>query len=615
MCGITGWVDYRKNLDHERETMAKMAETLSKRGPDDTNIWTSGHAGLGHKRLVVVDPEGGKQPMTRTQGDNRYTICYNGELYNTEDLRKALLLKGYSFSGHSDTEVLLTSFMEWKENCLEHLNGIFAFAVWDHQQEQLFIGRDRLGVKPLFFLETASGLMFASEQKALLAHPDVKTEVGREGLCEVFGLGPSRSPGAGIFKNMKELRPGHGLIFSKNGLKIWRYWNVKSEEHTDSLEETAEKVRDLFTDAVTRQLVSDVPLCTFLSGGLDSSAITAIAANYYKSEGKGSLHTYSIDYEGNDKYFKKNEFQPNADTFWINKMTETYGTVHHNSIISQHDLADFLTEAVHVRDLPGMADIDSSLLWFCREIKQDFTVGLSGECADEIFGGYPWFHREEDLNRPGFPWMRSINERQNMLRDHWRKKLSLEEYMMAKYNDTIAEVPVLDGENHSDAKRRQLFYLNIIWFMTTLLDRKDRMSMGASLEVRVPFADHRLVEYVWNIPWEMKMHGNREKGILRKALEGTLPDEVLYRKKSPYPKTHHPAYTHAVQGMLSDFMADSNSALHEFFDRATLQKMIETEGASFKVPWFGQLMTGPQLLAQLAQIHIWFRDYNINIAD
>jgi asparagine synthase (glutamine-hydrolysing) len=615
MCGITGWVDYRKNLDQERKTMAKMAETLSKRGPDDTNIWTSGHAGLGHKRLVVVDPEGGKQPMTRTQGDNRYTICYNGELYNTEDLRKALLLKGYSFSSHSDTEVLLTSFMEWKENCLEHLNGIFAFAVWDHQQEQLFIGRDRLGVKPLFFLETASGLMFASEQKALLAHPDVKTEIGREGLCEVFGLGPSRSPGAGIFKNMKELRPGHGLIFSKNGLKIWRYWNVKSEEHTDSLEETAEKVRDLFTDAVTRQLVSDVPLCTFLSGGLDSSAITAIAANHYQSEGKGSLHTYSIDYEGNDKYFKENEFQPNADAFWINKMTETYGTIHHNSIISQHDLADFLTEAVHVRDLPGMADIDSSLLWFCREIKQDFTVGLSGECADEIFGGYPWFHREEDLNRPGFPWMRSINERQNMLRDHWRKKLSLEEYMMAKYNDTIAEVPVLDGENHSDAKRRQLFYLNIIWFMTTLLDRKDRMSMGASLEVRVPFADHRLVEYVWNIPWDMKMHGNREKGILRKALEGTLPDEVLYRKKSPYPKTHHPAYTQAVQGMLSDFMADSNSALHEFFDRATLQKMIESEGASFKVPWFGQLMTGPQLLAQLAQIHIWFRDYNINIAD
>lgn len=615
MCGITGWIDFRKNIENERETIAKMAETLSKRGPDDTNVWSSRHAGLGHKRLVVVDPEGGKQPMTRSKGEHSYTICYNGELYNTEDLRKTLLVKGYSFNGHSDTEVLLTSFIEWKENCLEYLNGIFAFAVWDHQEEVLFIGRDRLGVKPLFYLETASGFMFASEQKALLAHPDVKTEVDREGLCEVFGLGPSRSPGAGIFKNMKELRPGHGLIFSKNGLKIWRYWNVKSEVHTDSLDETSEKVRELFTDSVKRQLVSDVPLCTFLSGGLDSSAITAIAANHYQEEGKGKLHTYSIDYEGNDQYFKENEFQPNADSFWINKMTETFQTVHHHSVISQQDLASYLTEAVHVRDLPGMADIDSSLLWFCREIKQDFTVSLSGECADEIFGGYPWFHRQEDLNRPGFPWMRSINERQGMLRDHWRGKLNLEDYMMSKFTDTIAEVPVLEGESPEDAKRRQLFYLNIIWFMTALLDRKDRMSMGASLEVRVPFADHRLVEYVWNIPWEMKMHGNREKGILRKALEGALPDEVLYRKKSPYPKTHHPGYTQAVQSMLSGFMSDPNSALHEFFDRNTLKNMIETEGASFKVPWFGQLMTGPQLLAQLAQIHIWFNDYKINIVD
>lgn len=615
MCGITGWVDFKKNMGNEHNTIVNMTETLNKRGPDDTNIWISSSAGFGHKRLVVVDPKGGKQPMTRNRGENHYTICYNGELYNTEDLRKTLLLKGYSFKGHSDTEVLLTSYMEWKEDCLQHLNGIFAFAVWDEQENKLFIGRDRLGVKPLFFIETATGFLFASEQKALLAHPDVKTEIDREGLNEVFGLGPSRSPGSGVFKNMKELRPAHGLSFSQNGLKIWRYWNVQSDVHRDSLDETAEKVRHLFTDSVKRQLVSDVPLSTFLSGGVDSSAITAIAANHYKENGIGKLHTFSIDYEGNDRYFKKNEFQPNADAYWINQMTESFGTVHHDYIISQEDLASHLTEAVHVRDLPGMADIDSSLLWFCREIKKDFTVSLSGECADEIFGGYPWFHREDDLNRSGFPWMRSIKERQGMLRSSWQKKLNLEEYMMSKFRETIAEVPILEGEGVVDAKRRQLFYLNIIWFMTTLLDRKDRMSMGASLEVRVPFADHRLVEYVWNIPWEMKMHGNKEKGILRKALEGVLPDEVLYRKKSPYPKTHHPGYTKAVQSMLSEFLTDSNSALHEFFDRNILQQMIETEGSSFKVPWFGQLMTGPQLLAQLAQIHIWFRDYQINIVD
>ncbi|PLR97664.1 asparagine synthase (glutamine-hydrolyzing) [Bacillus sp. T33-2] len=615
MCGITGWIDFKKDLRNELQTITKMTGTLSKRGPDATNVWLDTHTALGHKRLVVVDPEGGKQPMSKQKAGNHYTICYNGELYNTEDLRKALLLKGYSFNSHSDTEVLLTAYMEWEENCVEFLNGIFAFAVWDAQKEQLFIGRDRLGVKPLFFSELNTGFVFGSEQKAILAHPSVKTEVNREGLSEIFGLGPSRSPGTGIFKGLKELRPGHALTFSRSGLKIWRYWNVKSQTHTDNLEETTEKVRFLVTDAVKRQLVSDVPLCTFLSGGVDSSAITAIAANQFSEEGKGSLHTYSIDYEGNDQFFKENEFQPNSDEAWIKKMSDEFDTVHHSCIISQFDLAAYLTEAVHVRDLPGMADIDSSLLWFCREIKKDYVVSLSGECADEIFGGYPWFHRSEDLNRRGFPWMRSVESRQGLLRDHWRKKLKLEDYVMEKYNETLSEVPRLDGEPEDATKRREMFYLNMIWFMTTLLDRKDRMSMGASLEVRVPFADHRLVEYVWNIPWDMKMLGNREKGILRKALEGMLPEEVLYRKKSPYPKTHNPAYSRAIQSMLSDCLADPNSALHEFFDRERLHTMIETEGASFKVPWFGQLMTGPQLLAHLAQIHIWFRDYNINIAE
>jgi asparagine synthase (glutamine-hydrolysing) len=615
MCGITGWVDFEKNIQKEKTVIETMAETLSKRGPDETNIWAGLHAGFGHKRLVVVDPAGGKQPMVKEKNGQNYIICYNGELYNTEDLRKELLIKGYSFHGHSDTEVLLTAYIEWEEKCVEHLNGIFAFAVWDERREQLFIGRDRLGVKPLFFAEHQKGLLFGSELKSLLAHPEIKPELDKEGLAEIFGLGPSRSPGHGVFKGIKELRPAHALIFSRNGLKTYRYWNVKSEFHTDSLEETVEKVRYFVTDAVKRQLVSDVPLCTFLSGGVDSSAITAIAANEFKNDGKGRLHTYSIEYEGNDQYFKENEFQPNSDEPWIQKMSRTFETIHHRCVISQEQLADYLLEAVHVRDLPGMADIDSSLLWFCREIKKDFVVSLSGECADEIFGGYPWFHRTEDLNRSGFPWMRSTEERESLLKEHWRNKLNLRDYTLAKYHETVSETPRLDGERTEDAKRRELFYINMIWFMTTLLDRKDRMSMGASLEVRVPFADHRLVEYVWNIPWEMKMHGHREKGILRKALEGILPEEVLYRKKSPYPKTHHPKYTKAVKELLADSLKDKSSALYEFFDQKQLKDIIETEGGAFKVPWFGQLMTGPQLLAYLAQIHIWFKDYKINIVD
>lgn len=615
VCGISGWVDFSKDIGNARDTLAKMANTLAKRGPDETNIWTDKHVGFGHKRLIVVDPCGGRQPMSKQKEGNVYTICYNGELYNTEDIRKILLTKGYSFNGHSDTEVLLTAYIEWAEECVNHLNGIYAFAIWDSGREQLFIGRDRLGVKPLFFTELNKGILFASEIKAILANPNIKTEIDSEGLAEIFGLGPSRSPGSGIFKGIKELRPAHCLIFSKNGLKTWRYWNVKSEEHMDNVDETAEKVRFLVTDAVTRQLVSDVPLCTFLSGGLDSSIITAIAAKGFLDQGKGQLHTYSIDYEGNDQYFKANEFQPNADGIYIDMVTNKFNTKHHTKIISQQQLAQDLIEAVQVRDCPGMADIDSSLLWFCKEIKNDFVVSLSGECADEIFGGYPWFHRKADLERPGFPWMRSVAERQNLLKPHWRDKLKLNEYVVERYSQAIAETPKLDGESLEESKRRELFYINMISFMTTLLDRKDRMSMGASLEVRVPFADHRLVEYVWNIPWDVKMYRGREKGLLRKAFEGILPEDVLYRKKSPYPKTHNPEYTMAVQQLLKGILTDKSSALYEFFDQDYLQNIVESGGVAFKEPWFGQLMTGPQLLAYFVQLHIWFKDYNINIVN
>ncbi|MCP1122819.1 asparagine synthase (glutamine-hydrolyzing) [Bacillus sp. 3103sda1] len=615
MCGITGWVDYTKVLLEEKETITKMAETLAKRGPDDTNVWLRNHVAFGHKRLIVVDPEGGKQPMTRMKKEERYTISYNGELYNTEDIRKELWKRGYTFQGHSDTEVLLTAYIEWKEQCVEHLNGIYAFSVWDEEEEKIFIARDRLGVKPLFYKCDAGRLLFGSELKAILAHRDIKTEVTTEGLAEVLGLGPSRTPGHGIFAGIEELRPGHALTFSKDGLKVWRYWNVVSEEHTHSFEETVEQVRFLLQDAITRQLVSDVPLCTFLSGGVDSSAITAFAAMAYEREEKGKLHTYSIDYEDNEKYFKSNAFQPNSDAPFITLMTNTFNTIHHRCVISNESLAEHLTEAVLVRDLPGMADIDSSLLWFCREIKQDFVVSLSGECADEIFGGYPWFYREDDLQSSAFPWMRSTEAREQLLKKEWRKKLKLQEYVQYRYEESVRETPALEGESVLDAKRRQLFYLNMIWFMTTLLDRKDRMSMGASLEVRVPFADHRLVEYAWNIPWEMKMYKNREKGLLRKALEGVLPDDVLYRKKSPYPKTHNPYYTKAVTSWLQELLTDKQSVLHELFDKEQLHGLIESGGSAFQTPWFGQLMTGPQLLAHLGQIHVWFKEYNINIKE
>ncbi len=604
MCGITGLIHFQRELVNEKETVSKMAATLKKRGPDDFNVWTTRHAAFGHTRLVVVDPAGGVQPMTR----GAYTMVYNGELYNTEDIRKELLKCGYTFQGHSDTEVLLTAFIEWRENCLTKLNGIFAFGVWDEQRQELFMARDRLGVKPLFYAEKNGHFLFGSELKAILAHPEVQAEIDRSGLMELFALGPGRTPGNGVFKGIHELRPAHALTLKKSGLSVWRYWNVKSEVHRHSLNETAEHVRYLLQDAVQRQLTADVPVCTFLSGGVDSSAISAFASDFFDQP----LHTYSIEYEDNSRFFKQNLFQPGEDRPWIEKMQKHIGSVHHTKIIDHDTLAVKLKEAMIARDLPGMADVDSSLLWFCEEIKQDFTVGLSGECADEIFGGYPWFHREQQDN--GFPWITSIEDKALLLNDKWRQTLSLKEYLQEKSEWLRNETPQCDGETAAEQKRRELFYLNMVSFMTALLERKDRMSMGAGLEVRVPFADHRIVEYAWNIPWDMKMADGREKGILRKALEGVLPMEVLYRKKSPYPKTHHPDYTAAVSRTLKKLL-ETNSPLLEFFSREKLEEMANTGGASFRVPWFGQLMTGPQLVAYFIQVHFWFEEYNVRFTD
>lgn len=615
VCGITGWIDWHQDLTQQVFIVEKMANSLAKRGPDASNVWSSRHLLLGHTRLIVVDPAGGIQPMSIEKNNHTFTIVYNGELYNTEEIRKELLQRGYSFQSYSDTEVLLTAYIEWGENCVMHLNGIFAFAVWDQHREQLFMARDRLGVKPLFYREENGSLIFGSEIKAILAHPKVKSEVDREGFQEIFGLGPSRTPGHGVFRGINELRPAHALIYNRNGLKTWRYWNVESKKHHHTLDETAEQVKILVKDAVERQLVADVPVCTFLSGGIDSSAISSFASEYFKKEGRGTLHTYSIDYEHNNQYFKASSFQPDQDAPWIEKMQQYLGSIHHSAIINNDQLANLLEEAVMMRDLPGMADVDSSLLWFCEQMKQDYTVALSGECADEIFGGYPWFYKEELLHGKEFPWMRSQTERQQLLLPHWQKKLDLEGYVRDRYNETISEVPLLGGETQIEARHREMSYLNMIWFMSTLLERKDRMSMGASLEVRVPFADHRIVEYAWNIPWEMKMLNGQEKGILRKALEGVLPNEILYRKKSPYPKTHHQTYMKLVKTKLNDILDNKTSPLLELVSKQRVKDIIDSDGSSFKVPWFGQLMTGPQLIAHLSQINMWLVNYNINIID
>ena len=593
MCGIAGVTLYNKEL--EKNKFEKSVRLLSKRGPDAEGFFYGKNCAFGHKRLVVVDKENGKQPMTY----KNYTLVYNGELYNTEEIRNELLKKGMTFTGHSDTEVLLKAYATWKEKCVTKLNGIFAFCVWDGKK--LFLCRDRVGIKPLYYYVKDGNLFFASELKSIINYYNLN-EITVNALKEVLGLGPSHTSGEGIFKGVKELKPGSYMIFNGKP-KEKKYWQLKIKKNKNSFKKNVKITRNLVTDSVTRQLVSDVPLCTFLSGGVDSTIITAIA-----SRNKKTFTSYSIDYENNDKEFKGNDFQVSSDKDFIKYVTNKYPNLTHNYLeITLEELANYLKEAVICKDLPGMADIDSSLLWFCRKVKKEHTVALSGECADEIFGGYPWFYKES--GKEHFPGLRNIEEREKLLNPKWKEKLNLKEFVKNKYKDSLKELDKRATEH------QKLMFLNINWFMQTLLDRKDRMSMGASLEVRVPFADHRLIEFLWNVPWKHKFYKKQEKRLLREAFKDLIPAEILERKKSPYPKTHSKQYAEIVKELLTESLKDETSILHELFDKKALEELINTNGESFTRPWFGQLMTGPQLIVYLYQVDFWFKHYNLKIVE
>ncbi|MEK5477500.1 asparagine synthase (glutamine-hydrolyzing) [Paenibacillus sp. FSL R5-0407] len=613
MCGITGFIEWNRDLTTESNLVQSMTSCLEKRGPDAQGTWISGPCAFGHRRLSVMDPENGAQPMIIQEEGATYTIVYNGEIYNAPELKDELRRRGRTFRTHCDTEVLLQAYIEWGPDCVYRLNGIFAFAVWDSTREHVFFARDRLGVKPLFYSEINETLIFASEPKSILQHPKMEAVIGPEGLAEIFVVGPARTPGHGIYRNMHELRPGHVMIFSRAGLRSYAYWKLEAEPHADSVDETAANIRTLLQDTMERQLLSDVPVCTLLSGGLDSSALTALAVDYYRRTGQGQVHTYSVDYVDNDKYFQAHSYQPGADAPWIKRMVEELGTEHHWISFDTPELIGALPDSTLARDLPGMADVDASLLLFCREIKKGATVAISGEAADEVFGGYPWFHREELLSSGTFPWSVATDLRAGLLSPEIRDWIAPERYVADRYSQAVAEVPHLEGETPEQARMRTMSYLNITRFMPTLLDRKDRMSMAAGLEVRVPFCDHRLVQYVWNVPWEIKSTGDREKGILRKALEGILPDDVLYRKKSPYPKTHNPAYLDVVRGQVLAILDDPSSPILPLVDAARVREIAASPESSTHLPWFGQLMSGPQLFAYLAQVNHWLKTYRVAI--
>lgn len=608
MCGIGGFVDYERDARRGGPILHGMKRTLTPRGPDAEGTYFDEDAALVHRRLIVIDPEGGKQPMHSP--DRNTIIIYNGELYNTLELRTELMSRGHEFVGHSDTEVLLHAYLEWKTDAFSRLNGIFAFAIWEKRERRLTLCRDRLGVKPLFFAPIRNGLTFGSTIDTVLCHPEIEPALDEDGLRTLLLLGPARPPESGVFRQIKSLLPGHFAVLTPENFTDHVYWQLEAHEHEDDLPTTIERTHELICDAARRQLVSDVPLACFLSGGLDSSILSMLAAKDYAAHGE-TLHTWSVDYRDNDKYFTKSIFQPNSDDSYIDQMVDFLGTHHHRVVLEPEALCAALLPATDARALPGMADVDSSLLLFCAAVKRGgTTVCLSGECADELFGGYPWYHREEILFEDTFPWSRSVGLRLGLLTpDAVRNG---EEFVRQHYRDTCDRAPKLSSDDKKAARMREMFVLNLDWFMATLLDRKDRMSMYSGLEVRVPFCDHRIVEYAYNMPWDFKSLEGREKGIVRRAFADELPKEIVYRKKSPYPKTFHPVYTRLCADYVRRIFEDNTSVAASLFDRNAVQKLMQRP-ESLAEPWFGQLMRTPQIFAYIIQLDRWFRHYHVKI--
>ncbi len=605
MCGIAGILNSSINLKDEsqRNILEQVSETLKMRGPDEHGEYITENTALLHRRLAIVDIENGKQPMHF----GKYVITYNGEIYNTEELRKELTALGENFDTHSDTEVVLKSFAVWKEKSFEKLNGIFAFAIYDKEENELYAVRDKMGVKPFYYYFSDDTFAFASRVPSLLKFPQIKPVVDETGLMEMFMLGPAFSPDKTVFKNIRQLKPSHFLKFKNNELTIKKYWSLKAKPHGEDLSDTIEHTHFLVRDSIKRQMVSDVDLCAFLSGGLDSSIICKVMSDELKKQGK-TLSTYSVDYAENDKYFQKSSFQPNKDSDFIDLISDNIGSNHKNIVLDNKSVAKALIDSAVAKGYPAFADVDSSLLLFCKEVKKDYKVCLSGECADEIFGGYPWYHNKDILFEETFPWSRSTNVRQKILKKG--VLTNTEEYVHEKYLQTVNETDFLDTDTSLDRRMREMFMLNLNWFMQTLLMRKDTMSMESSLEIRVPFCDTRLVEYAYNMPWEFKSLYTREKGIVRKAFENELPYDIAWRKKSPYPKTHNPIFFNTVCDMTKEILQDKSSVLFDMINIETVNSLMENPDC-IKEPWYGQLMKGPQILAYIIQIYYFIKEYNV----
>ncbi len=609
MSTFTGFCNLNDDLTRPQKihTLEKITKALIHNATDEDTFYISNSAGFGCKKTKE------DQIFTFNYHNSKYTIVYNGRLYNSEELKQDLISQGFDFNSKSDSEVILKAYIHYGPNIFKEFNGVFSFAIWNEEKKEIILVRDHFGIKPLFYTIINNTLVFASEIKSILAYPNFEAILDKQGICEMFGIGPAHTSGTTAFKGIFEIKPAHFSVFNESGFNIYSYWKLETKEHTDSLNKTCSNIKYLLEDSIRRQTKSDIPLCTMLSGGIDSSILVAYISKIYEENGMPPLKTISVDYIDNDKNFVKSDFQPNSDNYYIDIMKNKFNTDHTTVMLDTPELAEYLEDAMIARDMPGMADVDSSLLLFCKNIKNYVSIAISGECSDEIFAGYPWFFREDTLNSKTFPWSIAIDERQKILNPQIGNQINLKNYIDYRYKESINDIEYLPSDSKDTKEKRIISYLTMNWFMQTLLDRADRTSMYNDLEIRVPFCDYRIVEYMWNVPWEMKALNGREKGLLRYIIKDLLPEEIVNRKKSPYPKTHNPNYLKAVKNMLLKIIENPNAPINHLLNKKYILDILNTDGKAFNRPWFGQLMTGPQLIAYLVQVNMWLERYDIKI--
>lgn len=611
MCGITGWVDYTRDLTQHPGVLAGMSQTLALRGPDASGSWLHRHALLGHRRLAILDLAGGVQPMTyRCPGGAEVTLVYTGEVYNHPELRERLRACGHQFQTRSDTEVVLHAYLEWGEQCADHLTGMFAFAVFDSRDGHFLLVRDRLGVKPLYYARLGQGLLFGSEIKAILAHPDFTAQLDEVGLVDALSL--SRGTSRTALRGIDELAPGHRLSWRPNGLaKLDRYWQLQRREHRDDAPGTVAQTRELLAKALGEQLHADVPVCSLLSGGLDSTILTAMAQQRLQAQQGGRVNSFSVDFVGQAEQFQSDAFRPERDQPYALAAAEHIGSRHQTILIDNAELIDEAARRAVYRANDSAAtfgDVDTSLYLLFKAIRAHSTVAISGEAADEVFGGYAWFRDPQAIAAQQFPWLSRMQLLQpELISPDFNRLCDFASYQQSCYQQAVSQVEHLPGDSPHERRMRELCHLHLAHWLPILLERKDRLSMAASLEVRVPFTDHDLVEYVYNVPWAIKGKDGEEKWLLKQACTDLLPQAVLQRRKSPYPTSANQAYELFLRERAGLLLSDTSNRVFQVIDHGRLAAELRQPSG-----YFNSQLRRNNLETALA-LDAWLRDYRLSL--